>query len=117
MDRQEIQLVCRPVIMDAVCSTGIKCFRNTHYLSEDSIGNCIPDDAFIINCRVNQLEVTSALRVGECYRLKVNYRIRIWYEYIDITQSPTDREVTFTEKDVKDLSLMIPADDCEGGCQ
>jgi hypothetical protein len=50
---------CRPVIMDAVCACGEKCFHEASYLFKDSECCPIPPDACPISCIVTNLKVNT----------------------------------------------------------
>ena len=102
-------LFCKPVIMDAVCSSGSKCFRETSYLFTDEVGNPIPGDACILNCRVSGLNIFDSERTNGCFRLVGKYLVRVIFE------NPTTGDIGVVEKKVK-FTVQIPAREIDGGC-
>jgi len=108
-DNRQVEVFCRPVIMDAVCATGRKCFHETWYLYTDTATNPLPLDACVINCRVSGLNIVTSARLGNCYRLTGNYTVRVWFE------NPATGEVGLAER-VVDFNVQIPVEEVAGGC-
>lgn len=85
----KLKIECRPVIMDAVCACGEKCFHEANYLFEDTEGKPIPPEACPISCIVNNLKLKTdkIIRVpGKvpgslgCFRLSGCYDVRVVFE-------------------------------------
>ncbi len=80
---------CRPVIMDAVCACGEKCFHEASYLFEDSECCPIPPEACPISCIVTNLQVdTDSIKripgdlLGSqgCFQVSGSYDVRVVFE-------------------------------------
>lgn len=98
---------CVPIINDAVCAVGQKCFHEIHILTEDRLGNPIPPDACPINCVVDNVEIRETVRIGECFRVSGCYRVRVWFEFDRC--HPTSCDVRVAEKEFH-FTVSVPVD-------
>lgn len=116
---------CTPVIMEKICASGSKCFREIHYLRQTGKGCPIPPDACPINCVVSNFVICGTgcaacppgvlppRRVGDCILFTVKYKVRVWFEYFE-------RESKCLEVGMACESFLrefaIPVENIDGGC-
>jgi len=118
------KFVCTPIILEKVCASGIKCFHDVHYLFETDTGDPIPADACPINCIANNLAIIGVnvpvppggfppRRVGNCIVFTVQYRVRVFFEFVDPNTNTIEVGLAVG---VFDRELAVPVESFNGGC-